>query len=176
MRAQIGDRTATILGVEAPVQKLLCVIVAVLSERGTIQVHRLWHFVGRACRDTAIPLAIQVRHTTQQLAAVEDVVAHVVVAGVAMALMADLQDATRLTLGFHHVARGVDGVSHHLLAVHHLARLQSKAGIGGVQEVGRGDQHAVQVLLLGQHLLNVGVFVAGAVGILDAAGDLHALE
>ena len=89
---------------------------------------------------------------------------------------ADLEKSAGLALGFHHVAGVIDGVGHHLLAIHRLASLESQTGEGRVEEVRRGDEHAVEVLFLGQHLLDLGVFSHRTVGVFDAGSDAAALH
>ncbi len=66
--------------------------------------------------------------------------------------MADLQELAGLALRLHHAPGALERVGHLLLAVHVLASLQGVDRVPRVPEVGRGDDHRVELFFLVEHL------------------------
>ena len=73
--------------------------------------------------------------------------------------MANLEELAGLPGGQHHAPRALERVRHLLLAVHVLAGLEAIDRVLRVPEVGRGDDHRVELLLLVEHLAVVLVAV-----------------
>ena len=93
------------------------------------------------------------------------------VARVRAALVADLKELARLTLGGHHAARALERVRHLLLAVHVLARLEAVNRVLRVPEVGRRDDDRVELFLLVEHLAVILVAVHLVLEPLEAVDD-----
>ena len=69
-------------------------------------------------RDGAVPLGLGGGDATSQAGFAEEAVARDEVARVTTTLVADLEEATGLAHGPDHRAGALDGVGHHLLAIH----------------------------------------------------------
>lgn len=98
------------------------------------------------------------------------------VLGIAAALVADLQELAGALGGLHHGAGGLDGVGHHLLAVHRAPGLQAHDGVGRVHEVGRRDEHRLDVGFLVQQFLDILVLDHVMALPLELLGDVFAVE
>ena len=122
-------------------------------------------------RHRAVPLPVDRHDAAEQLRLAEQVVVRVLVARVAAALVADLQQLAGLAGGEHHRARALERVRHLLLAVHVLAGLQAVDRVLRVPEVGRRDHDRVELLLLVEHLPVVFVAVHVVLELLQRVDD-----
>ena len=110
-------------------------------------------------RHRTVPLPVDGHDPSEQLRLAEQLLIAVDVARVRAALVADLQELARLALRQHHAAGALERVRHLLLAVHVLAGLQGVNRVLRVPEVGRGDDHRVELFLLVEHLAVVRVAI-----------------
>ena len=85
--------------------------------------------------------------------------------------MADLEQLAGLAGRPHHAARALERVRHLLLAVHVLAGFQAVNRVLRMPEVGRGDDHCVELFLLVEHLAVVRVRVRIVLEALEAVDD-----
>ncbi len=109
----------------------------------------------------AVPLAVDRRHAAEKLGFLDQLVVAMEVPRVAAALVADLEELARLLLGLDHLPGLGQIVGHLLLAVDVQAGFHAGDGMLGVPEVGRRDDHRVDLaLLLVEHLFVIGVGVA----------------
>ena len=86
------------------------------------------------------------------------------------ALVAHLSRHLIFGRGFGQQVRFVRGARERLLAVHVLAVLHREQGDGGVQMIGRGDHHGIDVLALFVEQL-AKIFVFGCVGVGAVSGS-----
>ncbi len=158
MGTKIDDRAAAKTFVPTPVAELGHVLEAILGQdivrngglRGPAQV-----FAGGA-----IPLAIDRGHATEDIGLFEQLVVAMEIARIASALVTDLQELARPLRSLDHLLGLGQFVGHFLLAVDVQAGFHTGDGMLGVPEVGRRDDHRVDIaLLLVQHLFVVDVRV-----------------
>ena len=164
--AEIGDGAAAVFGIPAPVHEFFHAGEAVLGEKVLRDGLVFGDAEGLGGGDTAVPLAVAVGDAAHHVGFFDDVVAEVEVAGVGVALVADLEDAAGLLPGFDHVLGTFDGVGHHFLAVDGFAGFEGDAGEGGVEEVGGGDEDGLDVLLFFEHFLDGGVLGDGTIDLM----------
>ena len=93
----------------------------------------------------------------------------------AVAVVAHLGDQARLLGHAGHDAGFLDAVGHRLLDVHVLARPQRRHADRGVQVVGRGDHHRVNVLPLVEHHAEVFEHLGLGIG-LEGAGRIFPVD
>lgn len=163
---EVGDGAASVFGIPAPVHELFHAVEAILGKEFLGDALVLGHAKWLRGGDPTVPLAISMGNATQHVGFFDDVIPEVMIAGVGVALVANLKDVAGFLPGFDHVLGAFDGVGHHLFAVHGFARFKSDAGEGGVEEIGRGNEDGFNVFLLFEHLLDGGVLSDGTLDLM----------
>ena len=148
--SEVGHGAAGIFFKPTPIAKLVHVGVAVFGELGVREAFADGE--AEVGGDGTVPFAGDVRDPAEEAIAGDDFILRVLVARIAAALVAQLEKLLGFAGGNHHGAGAFHGVGHEFLAVNVLAGLVCGDGVFGVLEVGRRDNHGVEILHGGEQL------------------------